>query len=152
MMAANPGIMEFILGTDDLACGTRFYDPVMAVLGLAHLPDAPSNWAGWGAEGGTGLWLCKPFDGGATSHGNGTMVSFRATNAAQVRAFHRTALAHGGTDDGAPGTRSAYSPDFYVAYVRDPDATNSPALFGPMIPRRTSDERGSLSPADDRHA
>jgi catechol 2,3-dioxygenase-like lactoylglutathione lyase family enzyme len=120
-MTGAPGPMEFILGTDDLARSIRFYDPVMAVLGLSRLPDPPKDWAGWGADGSTGLWLCKPYDGRPASHGNGTMVSFRAASAAQVRAFHATALAHGGTDEGPPGTRPAYSPDFFVAYVRDPD-------------------------------
>jgi catechol 2,3-dioxygenase-like lactoylglutathione lyase family enzyme len=118
---AVPGIMEFILGSDDLGRSARFYDPVMAVLDLSRLPDPPKNWAGWGGDGGMGLWLCKPFDGGPASHSNGTMVSFRATSAAQVRAFHACALAQGGTDEGPPGTRAAYSPDFYVAHVRDPD-------------------------------
>lgn len=120
-MGTEPGLMEFILGSDDLARSARFYDPVMAVLGLSRLPDPPTNWAGWGPQGGTGLWLCTPYDGRPASHGNGTMVSFRASSAAQVRAFHRAALAHGGADEGPPGTRPAYSPDFYVAYVRDPD-------------------------------
>lgn len=120
-MTSAPGIMEFILGSGDLARSVRFYDPVMAVLGLSRLGDAPKNWVGWGGDGGMGLWLCLPYDGQPASHGNGTMVSFRASSAAQVRAFHATALAHGGTDEGAPGTRPAYSPDFYVAYVRDPD-------------------------------
>lgn len=114
-------VMEFILGSNDLARSARFYDPVMAVLGLSRLPDAPRNWVGWGPENGMGLWLCKPFDGAPASRGNGTMVSFRAASAAQVRAFHAAALAHGGADDGPPGTRPAYSADFYVAYVRDPD-------------------------------
>lgn len=120
-MASLPGHMEVILGTDDLARSVRFYDPVMAVLGLSRLPDPPRSWAGWGPADGCGLWLCPPYDGGHASHGNGTMISFRADTAAQVRAFHATALAHGGTDDGPPGTRPHYSPDFYVGYVRDPD-------------------------------
>ena len=49
------------------------------------------------------------------------MVGFPARDAAQVRAFHAAGLAHGGTDAGAPGTRPYYTPDFYVAYLRDPD-------------------------------
>jgi catechol 2,3-dioxygenase-like lactoylglutathione lyase family enzyme len=49
------------------------------------------------------------------------MFAFRATDEAQVQAFHRAALKHGGSDEGAPGTRPHYDPTFYVAYVRDPD-------------------------------
>ncbi|MFM7335142.1 MAG: VOC family protein [Tabrizicola sp.] len=124
-MAHGPGILDITLGTDDLSRAKGFYGPVMAVLGLSRLPDAPQGWAGWGpaagTPSGTGLWLCRPFDGQRASHGNGTMVTFRAITAAQVRAFHVAALAHGGSDEGPPGTRPAYSPEFYVAYVRDPD-------------------------------
>ena len=38
-----------------------------------------------------------------------------------VDAFHAAALANGGTSEGAPGLRLLYNPDFYAAYVRDPD-------------------------------
>lgn len=120
-MTNAPGLMEFILGSNDLTRSAEFYDPVMAVLGLNRLPDPPTNWLGWGQDDGHRLWLCRPYDGLPASHGNGTMVSFRANSAAQVRAFHAAALANGGTDEGPPGTRARYSPDFYVAYVRDPD-------------------------------
>ncbi len=120
-MTADPAILYIILGTDDLDRANRFYDAVMPILGMQRLPDAPNGWAGWGLTEGTSLWLCPPFDGAPASHGNGTMVSFRAASAAQVRAFHRAALARGGTDEGPPGTRAAYGPSFYVAYVRDPD-------------------------------
>jgi catechol 2,3-dioxygenase-like lactoylglutathione lyase family enzyme len=121
MTGLSPGLMDVTLGTADLDRAIRFYDPVMAVLGLARLPDAPPGWAGWGPPDGPGLWLCAPFDGRPATAGNGSMVTFRATGAAQVRAFHAAALAHGGTDEGPPGTRPAYDPGFYVAYVRDPD-------------------------------
>lgn len=120
-MTEGPGIMDITLGTNDLSRSIRFYDATLTVIGLSRLPDAPQGWAGWGTAKGTGLWLCQPFNRQPASQGNGTMVTFRGTSAAQVRAFHAAALAHGGTDDGPPGTRPAYEPDFYVAYVRDPN-------------------------------
>jgi catechol 2,3-dioxygenase-like lactoylglutathione lyase family enzyme len=49
------------------------------------------------------------------------MVALWARNWAAVEAFHAAALAHGGTSEGAPGLRLLYNPDFYAAYVRDPD-------------------------------
>jgi len=102
MKPPNPGLMDVTLGTDDRARAIRFYDAVMATVGLARLPDAPKGWAGWGAAHGTGLWLCQPFNGQPASAGNGTMVTLRATSAAMVRAFHAAALAHGGTNEGPP--------------------------------------------------
>ena len=49
------------------------------------------------------------------------MVALAATSWRQVDAFHAAALSHGGTSEGAPGLRPQYQPDFYAAYVRDPD-------------------------------
>ncbi|MCE8512957.1 VOC family protein [Ruegeria pomeroyi] len=110
-------------GTNDLTRAVRFYDAVFAVLDQPRLPDWPEGWAGWGEDydNGTGFWVCAPFDGSPASTGNGTMVGFPARDASQVRAFHAAGLAHGGTDAGVPGTRPYYTPDFYVAYLRDPD-------------------------------
>ena len=119
------------LGTADLARATRFYDAVMAVLGQPRQPDAGEGWAGYGADydGGFGLWLCPPFDGAAASAGNGTMLAFKAESAAQVRDWHAAGLAAGGRDEGAPGLRDAYGPEFYVAYLRDPDGTKLACVF-----------------------
>lgn len=128
-MTALPGLMDVTLGTRDLARAARFYDPVMATLGLHRLPDAPEGWVGWGPATGPGLWLCLPFDGRPATPGNGTMVSFAAASAAQVRAFHAAALSHGGQDEGPPGTRDRYDPAFYVAYVRCPDGHKLAAAF-----------------------
>jgi len=116
-------LLDVTLGTNDLPRALRFYDAIFAVLGQKRLADAPEGWAGWGADfdSGVGFWLCPPFDGHLASAGNGTMMTFRADNAAQVRAFHVAGLRQGGTDEGAPGIRARYDPSFYVAYLRDPD-------------------------------
>lgn len=111
------------LGTRDLPRAIAFYDAVMATLGQPRLPGWAEGWAGWGQDydHGFGLWLCPPFDGGAATAGNGTMLAFAASSAAQVQAFHSAGLAHGGQDEGAPGIRPHYGPTFYAAYLRDPD-------------------------------
>lgn len=111
------------LGTADIARARVFYDAVLAPLGHARVPgydDATSS--AWGLDDpGPHLWVTVPFDGDAPSVGNGTMVSFLAPSRAAVDAFHAAALARGGRDEGAPGPRPHYGPDFYAAYVRDPD-------------------------------
>ena len=53
---------------------------------------------------------------------------FRAPNRAAVRAFYQAALANGGSDDGPPGIRARYSPDYYAAFVRDPDGNRIEAV------------------------
>lgn len=125
------------LGTNDLPRAAAFYDAVLGALGLGRCdvsaePDW-DGWIGWGTyvDGGAreiALWLCTPFDGRPATVGNGTMVAFKATSWAQVDAFHAAALAHGGRSEGLPGLRLQYDPDFYAAYVRDPDGNKLAAV------------------------
>ena len=55
-------------------------------------------------------------------------IALRAETRAQVDAFHAAALEAGATDNGAPGVRAAYHPDYYGAYVLDPDGNNIEAV------------------------
>ncbi len=125
------------LGTSDIARAVHFYDPVMAALGQArcHTPGEEDfgDLMGWGSYSDQGahemaLWVGEPFDGGPPSSGNGTMVALQARSWAQVEAFHAAALAFGGVSEGAPGLRTQYNPDFYAAYVRDPDGNKLAAV------------------------
>ncbi|HVR67370.1 MAG TPA: VOC family protein [Verrucomicrobiae bacterium] len=119
------------VGVSDLARSVQFYDTVFATLGYRQSKGAEGGYVGWGPsyDDGVSFWICKPFDGRPPSPGNGSMVAFRARNAAEVRAFHGAALAHGGSDEGAPGLRESYGPAFYVAYVRDPDGNKLACVF-----------------------
>lgn len=56
------------------------------------------------------------------------MVALKARSWAQVDAFYAAALAFGGSSEGAPGLRTQYNPDFYAAYVRDPDGNTLAAV------------------------
>ena len=125
------------LGSTDLARSARFYDATLGALGLKRCDTSGENswdgWIGWGTYENHGqaelaLWLCKPFDGQAVTAGNGTMVALRATSWNQVDDFHAAAIANGGTSEGAPGIRPQYNPDFYAAYVRDPDGNKLAAV------------------------
>ncbi len=112
------------LGVSDLSRAVTFYGAVMDALGYAlkfHEPEA--GWAGWMQPGvPRPLFLIgRPYDGGSPKPGNGTMVALLAPNRPAVNRAYATALAHGGTDEGAPGLRPHYHPNYYGAYVRDPD-------------------------------
>lgn len=117
------------LGTNDPARATRFYDAVLAPLGLTRCDTGDGgddDFIGWGTYEDEGrmqlaLWVCRPFDGRPATPGNGTMVALRCGSWSEVRAAHRAALELGGTSEGEPGLRLNYDPDFYAAYVRDPD-------------------------------
>jgi catechol 2,3-dioxygenase-like lactoylglutathione lyase family enzyme len=124
-------ILDMTFGTSDLARAIRFYDAVFSSLGIGRALDWPDGWAGWGDAYGAGssLWLCPPYDGKRPTAGNGTMVTLFAKSAKEVNDFHAAALAHGGSDEGKPGTRPYYDPTFYVAYVRDPDGNKLACAF-----------------------
>jgi catechol 2,3-dioxygenase-like lactoylglutathione lyase family enzyme len=55
-------------------------------------------------------------------------VAIEAEDHAAVDAFYREAIAAGGTDNGAPGPRPHYHPDYYGAFVLDPDGHNIEAV------------------------
>lgn len=120
------------LGSNNLERSAEFYDAVLGSLGYkrcdtsAESESSWTGWIGWGLYEEAGavqdaLWICKPWDGNPAGVGNGSMVAMWAKDWASVDAFHSAALAHGGTSEGAPGLRLLYNPDFYAAYVRDPD-------------------------------
>jgi catechol 2,3-dioxygenase-like lactoylglutathione lyase family enzyme len=129
----SPSMFSYVsLGTNDLPRSVAFFDAALAPLGHARIagydPDGTS--AAWGRDDpGPHLWVTLPFDGRPAGVGNGTMVSFLAHSRAAVDAFHAAGLAHGGTDEGAPGLRLHYGPGFYAAYLRDPDGNKVNAVF-----------------------
>jgi catechol 2,3-dioxygenase-like lactoylglutathione lyase family enzyme len=133
-------ILYSTVGTSDMERAVRFYDAVFGALEIPRASDAIEGWAGWGGsyDEGYGFWVCRPFDGRPPAAGNGTMIAFRAKDEAQVQAFHAAALEHGGTDEGAPGTRPYYEPTFYVAYVRDPDGNKLACVYHKHTPRPAS--------------
>lgn len=114
------------LGTNNLSRARAFYGPTLATLGVAALRDNDTE-TGYGLPGAEiSLYVTEPFDGQPATRGNGTMLALTAATPAEVDAFHASALANGGTDEGAPGLR--YSPIFYSCYVRDPDGNKLSAV------------------------
>ena len=74
------------------------------------------------------VYLMPPEDGRPATWGNGTHVAFLAENRDQVHQFHELALRLGGTSEGGPGLRDRYGPNYYAAYVRDPDGNKLQAV------------------------
>jgi catechol 2,3-dioxygenase-like lactoylglutathione lyase family enzyme len=106
------------LGTNDLPRAAKFYDAIAAEMGVGRMMEFPTGIA-WGvAGGGAGIAAMAPFDGNAANVGNGVMVALEAKDTSQVDRLHAIALAHGGSDEGAPGVRGG---GFYAGYFRDPD-------------------------------
>ncbi len=116
------------VGTNDLQRAIRFYDAVLATLGIERRVTV-ENEAGYGPPDDVRcrFWVTLPFDGKAATVGNGSMPAIDAPSRSAVDAFHAAALANGGTDEGPPGLRH-FHPNFYACYVRDPDGNKLSAL------------------------
>ena len=115
------------LGISDFARSEPFYDAIMGALGHPVLFRGEGGKA-WGEPIGPKLFIGAPFDGRPAAAGNGVHAAFIAPDRATVDAFHAAALANGGTDEGAPGPRAHYHPNYYGAYVRDPDGNKLQAV------------------------
>lgn len=115
------------LGTNDFARSKRFWEAVSGALDLPIFYQRDDRLC-YGTATGPKIFIGNTFDGRPASGGNGTHVAFLAKDRASVDAFHAAALANGGTDEGAPGLRPHYHPNYYGAYVRDPDGNKLQAV------------------------
>ncbi|HKO06396.1 MAG TPA: VOC family protein [Alphaproteobacteria bacterium] len=107
------------IAVGDLASSAAFYDAALAPLGLARA-KAAAHAIGYG-PGHPVFWIIERGSKGRAKPGLGLHFCFGAQTRAAVDAFHSTALAHGGSDNGAPGLRPEYHPHYYGAFVLDPD-------------------------------
>lgn len=97
----------------------RFYDAVLAAVGYERIWSARDA-AGWGTAG-TASERFAVKVGNGRAPGARFHLAFIAPSHAAVDAFHAAALTQGGHDDGPPGPRPHYAPDYYAAFVTDPD-------------------------------
>jgi catechol 2,3-dioxygenase-like lactoylglutathione lyase family enzyme len=106
----------------DLAKSQAFYVTALAPLGIGVIAES-AEWAAFGKSGRAQLWL-----GLRGPAPGGVHVAFTATNREEVRAFYSAAISAGGIDNGAPGLRPQYHPNYYGAFVFDPDGHNVEAV------------------------
>jgi catechol 2,3-dioxygenase-like lactoylglutathione lyase family enzyme len=114
----------------DMARARVFYAAALAPLGITVQMEVTPEMTGdgtahigFGAAGKPFFWI-----GSGGRHMPGIHVAFAAKDRATVDAFYQAALAAGGTDNGPPGLRPHYHPDYYGAFVRDPDGHNIEAV------------------------
>lgn len=111
----------------DFARSKAFYARALAPIGHSRVveirvDDGLEPCAGFCHEDGSDLWIregvpTRPLH-----------IAFRVGSRAAVDAFHAAALAAGGVDNGGPGLRPRYHPNYYGAYVLDPDGHNIEAV------------------------
>jgi len=110
---------------DDFARSRAFYEMALAPLGLAVVMEPMPQAAGFGAADGK-PWFWVMARGRPAVHG--VHLAFKADDHDAVDTFHAAGLAAGGTDNGAPGPRPLYHPNYYAAFVLDPDGNNVEAV------------------------
>ena len=110
------------IGVRNLDASVAFYEKALAPLGYKMLMKFPEA-AGFGRDGKPDFWIA-----GEGKLERPVHVAIIASDRPMVGAFHRAALAAGGKDNGAPGLRPHYHPNYYAAFVLDPDGHNIEAV------------------------
>ena len=118
-----------MIGTNDLARARSFYDAVFPLIGGVIEHDYAGFTFCYAFRNGTRAWVAGPNDKNAATPGNGNMPGFLCASEDEVNAAHAAALASGGTNEGDPGPRPMYGPEFYGGYVRDPDGNKMSFIF-----------------------
>lgn len=117
------------LSVADFAGAKAFYTAALAPLGIAPMIEfsaevtGSADVVGFGTEGKPFFWLVAKGKQTPDQH-----IAFGTDTRAEVDAFYEAALAAGGKDNGPPGLRPLYHPDYYGAFVRDPDGHNIEAV------------------------
>ncbi|MBS2021134.1 MAG: VOC family protein [Deltaproteobacteria bacterium] len=106
----------------DVEESARFYKAALGALGLVCSSQDASG-AGFGPQGAPALWLNKSKEKAGGAH-----LAFKAKDRKAVDRFHAAGLDAGGKDNGKPGVRKDYAPNYYAAFLLDPDGNNIEAV------------------------
>jgi len=124
---------HIMIGSNDIERSKRFYDAVLGTLGAG---EPVRNVAKTGhirlfyRHNGSTFCLTQPINGESATFANGSTFGFKCDSPEQVRAFHDTAIAHGGQSiEEPPGLREGSLGPMYLAYVRDPDGHKLCAIY-----------------------
>lgn len=113
-------------GVENIERSAAFYDAAFKPLGYERVwedltPGDPDQAVGYGLPGGGDKFTIKLRCKDAHCPGPGFHLAFTATSRSAVTLFHEAAVTHGGQDNGTPGLRSHYGPNYFAAFVIDPD-------------------------------
>lgn len=120
------------VGVTNVRRAKVFYDAALAPLGMTAIYPVEMNGqlvgVGYGVGAKPSFWIQLPINGQQATMGNGVHIAFHADTRAAVDSFYLAALEQGGIEDGKPGLRTEYHPDYYGAFVRDPDGNKIEAV------------------------
>jgi catechol 2,3-dioxygenase-like lactoylglutathione lyase family enzyme len=117
------------VGVRDLERAARFYEAVLAALGLSRLVTRPAT-VGFGKSY-PEFWINLRAGMSGVPYESGTHICLRAKSTDEVDAFHAAALDAGGLSDGVPGLRPHDRVRYYAAFVIDPDGNRIEAVTFP---------------------
>jgi catechol 2,3-dioxygenase-like lactoylglutathione lyase family enzyme len=118
------------VGVEDIERAQRFYDSALRPLGVTRLYGDGDRFAGYGVNPKAFFWI-----GIRNKPQTGSHIAFAADDRATVDRFYEAAITAGGKDNGPPGIRAHYDPDYYGAFVLDPDGHNVEAVCRMPEPR-----------------
>lgn len=118
-----------MIGSDDVEKARAYYDAVLPLIGGTVVMEFMPHGFCYGLRGGGRIWVMPPFNKEAATPGNGMMVGLLCAGESEVQTAHAAALVAGGSDEGAPGPRPQYGPDFYGAYARDLDGNKMSFVY-----------------------
>ena len=102
-----------------------FYKKLLAPVGYELYRDMDEWKAGGYLEGeSTSFWIVEKDEKITPIH-----VAVSAKSRKAVQQFHKAGLAAGGKDNGKAGFREEYGPDYYAAFILDPDGNNIEACY-----------------------
>jgi len=112
------------IAVSDFTRSREFYDAALAPLGIFRLYADGDHAAGYGSGSKAIFWIAEQVRTPGQAH-----IAFKARQPTDIQAFYAAALAHGGRDNGPPGTRPQYHDRYYAAFVIDPDGYNIEAVI-----------------------
>ncbi len=118
-----------MIGSNDVPKARGYYDAVMPKIGGKVIAEYMPHAVCYELRNGGSIWVATPFDQKEAAVGNGNMVGLLCQSKDEVRAAHATALANGGTNEGDPGERPQYGPNFFGGYARDPDGNKMSFVY-----------------------
>jgi catechol 2,3-dioxygenase-like lactoylglutathione lyase family enzyme len=116
------------IGVRDIDRAKRFYDAVLKQLGYTCLVEIEGT-LGYG-KGAPAFWVSAAERPVPPDEKSGLHICFAASTRTSVDQFHQAALRVGGRDNGPPGLRADYGPNYYAAFVADPDGYRIEAHCG----------------------
>lgn len=123
-------IHHLSLPVTDLKRSAAFYEAALGALGYKRTVNY-HDVVGWGSIDNGDIFSIRHRPKAKIMSGSGFHVAFIGRSRAAINKFHQAALAHGGKDNGGSGLNPEYGPDYYAAFVFDPDGHRMEAVISP---------------------